>query len=465
MNCHEARERLAAFQDGALAPDEAKAMDAHLAGCPACAAELGDLVRAMKLVRELPEVEPPPFYAKKIMAQVRAGAGEPQGLWRRLFYPLHVKIPIQALTAVFVAVLSVYVYKSMGPESLKTARLEPAGETVPSPAAATPVDTKPAQKAEESGKAAKSARDDKGVLLEAQKMAKDSYAPPPAASASAKREAPADRSLAEPPAEKKAKLGARKAPAPEGAATEVALGQGTASGGAAAETTEKKRPENIAAKAARDEESAAYAPPPRPAKSMESQDAPGRAKQEEAFAPPPPKADAAPEVSTRAIAGATSAPETGYYEAKKSARPSARKFQAAPAGQAPAVAAPATAPAPPALDMTVAAESAGGEAKKASEKEAAPKAKDGQTAPRSVVVKVKDPAAAADALHAAVSSLGARVKEKQIRSGKEIYVVELDAGRYPALIEKLKAIGAVTRSSPAHAGDEGTIEVRIELGP
>lgn len=60
MSCTRTREMLDDHVDGALAPDDARAVEAHLAGCAACRAEaeaLADLVRGLA---ELPaEIEPP----------------------------------------------------------------------------------------------------------------------------------------------------------------------------------------------------------------------------------------------------------------------------------------------------------------------------------------------------------------------------------------------------------------------
>ena len=60
----------------------------------------------------LEEVEPPPFFEQRIMSRVREEAGRKQGILRRLFYPLHIKVPIQALATILVAVLAFYVYQT-----------------------------------------------------------------------------------------------------------------------------------------------------------------------------------------------------------------------------------------------------------------------------------------------------------------------------------------------------------------
>ncbi len=68
----------------------------------------------------LEEVEPPPFFEQRIMSRVREEAGQKQGILRKLFYPLHIKIPIQALATLLVAVLAFYVYQKGEPEMKQT---------------------------------------------------------------------------------------------------------------------------------------------------------------------------------------------------------------------------------------------------------------------------------------------------------------------------------------------------------
>ena len=51
MTCSEATERIEAILDGTLPPSERAEIEAHLAGCPACAAELARSRAAVELTR------------------------------------------------------------------------------------------------------------------------------------------------------------------------------------------------------------------------------------------------------------------------------------------------------------------------------------------------------------------------------------------------------------------------------
>ena len=62
-------------------------------------AVLEDLRKTVELVKGLEEVEPPPWLAQKIMAHVKDESEKEVGIFRRLFYPLRVKIPLEAFAS------------------------------------------------------------------------------------------------------------------------------------------------------------------------------------------------------------------------------------------------------------------------------------------------------------------------------------------------------------------------------
>jgi hypothetical protein len=157
MTCNEIENRLPAYLEDLLTPEEQKDITEHLASCPRCSRAFEDLKRADRLVRGIEEVEPPPFFEQKIMSRVREEAGRKQGILQRLFYPLHIKVPIQALATLLVAVLAFYVYQTGDPEMKQMAPLpiplaEPQKDQVKAespkavvpPSAVTPVKRAPA---------------------------------------------------------------------------------------------------------------------------------------------------------------------------------------------------------------------------------------------------------------------------------------------------------------------------------
>jgi len=121
MTCNEINNLLPAYLEDVLSLEEKKPIESHLASCTLCSRDLADMKKVENLVKGLGEVEPPPFFEQRIMAQVREEAGQKKGLLRKFFYPLHIKIPIQALATVLIAVLAFHVYQKSGPEMKHTA--------------------------------------------------------------------------------------------------------------------------------------------------------------------------------------------------------------------------------------------------------------------------------------------------------------------------------------------------------
>jgi hypothetical protein len=68
------------------------------------------------VLKNLKEVEPPPWMTQKIMARVREEAESKRGFIQKLFYPLHIKVPLEAFATVLIAVVAVYVFKAAEPE-------------------------------------------------------------------------------------------------------------------------------------------------------------------------------------------------------------------------------------------------------------------------------------------------------------------------------------------------------------
>ena len=115
MECHEVQERLPAYLEGSLSPEERAAIKEHLKPCEKCSQSLADLQKAIAYVRDLPEVEPPAWLAQRVMARVRSEAEARKGIWQILFYPIHIKLPLEAAAAIAIAVSTIYVFKTMEP--------------------------------------------------------------------------------------------------------------------------------------------------------------------------------------------------------------------------------------------------------------------------------------------------------------------------------------------------------------
>jgi len=117
MNRHlEIKRRLPAYCGGDLHPDELKLVEKHLAECPDCRAELGDLQTALRLLRSTPELEPPPWLTGRIMATVREQQAEKRSWLQRIFFPLHIKLPLEAIALLMVCVSGYYLTRTVETE-------------------------------------------------------------------------------------------------------------------------------------------------------------------------------------------------------------------------------------------------------------------------------------------------------------------------------------------------------------
>ncbi len=114
--CQDFVKRLPAYQEGLVSGQDKKDLEDHLRSCATCRLAFRDLNRTKDLLGRLQEVEPPPWFTQKVMARVREEAEGKRGFLRKLFYPLHIKIPLEAAASILVVVLAVYVFKATEPE-------------------------------------------------------------------------------------------------------------------------------------------------------------------------------------------------------------------------------------------------------------------------------------------------------------------------------------------------------------
>jgi hypothetical protein len=180
MECKGIREKLSAYLEGDLPSEEKRLIEAHLNSCQQCSSAVEDLGKTGEFLKNLEEVEPPAWMTKKIMARVRAEQEKKRGIFQKLFYPLHIKVPIEALATVLIAVLAVYVFRALEPEM----------KSIPVPPAVGPITTR-----EEAPKPSREPAADtlapraKEAIKEQRRSDKDTAAPaPPAGALQARQE-------------------------------------------------------------------------------------------------------------------------------------------------------------------------------------------------------------------------------------------------------------------------------------
>ncbi|MBI4684137.1 MAG: DUF2275 domain-containing protein [Nitrospirae bacterium] len=120
MECKDIQEKLSAYIEEILSSEEKMRVDEHLKSCNACRMNLADLKKTIEFVKELDEVESPSWLTQKVMAKIRAEAEQKESIWKRLFSPLSVKLPIGAAATILLAITAFYVFKSIQPEVIVT---------------------------------------------------------------------------------------------------------------------------------------------------------------------------------------------------------------------------------------------------------------------------------------------------------------------------------------------------------
>ncbi len=135
MDHESIRNKLSAYLDGAVTPVEKARIEQHLAECDACRESFQELEKTVRHLRNLGELEPPPWLSARIMARVREEAGREKGLLRRLFQvPLRWRISVEAVALVFLSVTGYLVYRNVSSELPQIAPLSGITREVPAPA-------------------------------------------------------------------------------------------------------------------------------------------------------------------------------------------------------------------------------------------------------------------------------------------------------------------------------------------
>jgi len=116
MQCNDIQEKLSAYMEGDSSSEERMIIEEHLKSCQQCNETLAEMKKTTEYVRDLGDIEPPAWLTQKIMTKIRSEAGREKSIWRKLFYPLHIKLPLEAALAVLLAVTTIYIFRTMPPE-------------------------------------------------------------------------------------------------------------------------------------------------------------------------------------------------------------------------------------------------------------------------------------------------------------------------------------------------------------
>jgi hypothetical protein len=122
MECTRTWNLLSSYLDGDISDGEQEEIADHIRQCSRCAEEERALRETLSLLRSLPTETAPPALLKGV--QLRIGEETAVPLWKKLFLPAHIKIPLEAAAVVLVFLLVYGIQKEM-----------PATTPVPSPPA------------------------------------------------------------------------------------------------------------------------------------------------------------------------------------------------------------------------------------------------------------------------------------------------------------------------------------------
>jgi hypothetical protein len=116
MKCSNIQEKLSAFSEGILSQEEKLLVEKHLKSCEKCIESLADLEKTREYIKNLDDVVPPQWLTQKVMTRVRKDVKPKKGILQKLFYPLHIKLPIEAVATILIAVSTIYIFKTIQPD-------------------------------------------------------------------------------------------------------------------------------------------------------------------------------------------------------------------------------------------------------------------------------------------------------------------------------------------------------------
>jgi len=125
MECKRLEDKLNSSVDNGLSEDEIRELKSHLASCPHCARALEDLKKTKAWLVRLDEIDPPAWFEQAIMQRIRADQ-EKKSIWQKLFHPLYIKLPVQALATAVVVIIAIQVFRAVEPEVKTTISPAPA---------------------------------------------------------------------------------------------------------------------------------------------------------------------------------------------------------------------------------------------------------------------------------------------------------------------------------------------------
>ena len=112
MECTRTEDLLSGYLDGDLPEGEREGISAHLGQCPRCAEEERALKETLSLLRNLPAEKAPPGLLEGVLRRIDREK-EAVPLWKKLFLPAHIKIPLEAAAVALIFLLAYGIQKEI----------------------------------------------------------------------------------------------------------------------------------------------------------------------------------------------------------------------------------------------------------------------------------------------------------------------------------------------------------------
>jgi anti-sigma factor (TIGR02949 family) len=103
VKCIEAKKSIDRYLDGEVSPSLVRAFEEHCADCPSCAKELAYAKKVRRALKTLPPLTAPKDFEAKLRARI--SKPEKRTFAKILFYPRHIKIPLEAAALFVIAIL------------------------------------------------------------------------------------------------------------------------------------------------------------------------------------------------------------------------------------------------------------------------------------------------------------------------------------------------------------------------
>lgn len=135
MNCERIQNLLSEYLEGTLSGNDQAGVTDHLRACLPCRTAQDELKETLQLFRSLPPIQAPPELLEGVRSRIALEEAPATPLWKKLFLPAHIKVPLEAAAAVLLFLLVYSAQKEDFPKVFSPPPPPPAARMDAAPAA------------------------------------------------------------------------------------------------------------------------------------------------------------------------------------------------------------------------------------------------------------------------------------------------------------------------------------------